>query len=122
MRIELARVKRQAHERGWTVSELLERAGVSRNTFYTLVRKESVLPTSVLSVARTLGVTPGAFLRDEDPAERWARELWQDVEAIVHRHPEADPDNVRHTLILLQEPPIERLRRSLRRGNARAVR
>jgi hypothetical protein len=34
--------------------------------------------------------------------------------------PEADPDNVRHTLILLKQPPLERLRRSLTRGRALA--
>jgi hypothetical protein len=38
------------------------------------------------------------------------------VEAVLAERPEADPDNVRHTLILLEEPPLERLRRSLIRG------
>jgi hypothetical protein len=41
---------------------------------------------------------------------------------VMDRFPEADPDNVRHTLILLQHPPEQRLARSLLRGGARAKR
>jgi hypothetical protein len=37
-------------------------------------------------------------------------------------HPNADPDNVRHTLILLELPPLERLQRGLIRGRATAIR
>ena len=38
--------------------------------------------------------------------------------AIVRAHPEAYPDNVWHTLVLLELPPLERLRRGLLRGQA----
>jgi len=44
------------------------------------------------------------------------------VEKIIAAHPDADRDNVRHTLILLEQPPLERLRRSLIRGRATAIR
>jgi hypothetical protein len=44
------------------------------------------------------------------------------VRAVLAVRPEADPDNVRHTLILLEHPPLERLRRSLTRGRALAQR
>ena len=44
------------------------------------------------------------------------------VRAVLARRPEADPDNVRHTLILLEQPPLERLKRSLLRGRALAQR
>ena len=54
-------------------------------------------------------------------ARRWARRLSARVEAIVTAHPEADRDNVRHALILLQQPPLERLQRSLIRGRASAI-
>jgi hypothetical protein len=40
------------------------------------------------------------------------------VRAVLAVRPEADPDNVRHTLILLEQSPLERLRRSLTRGRA----
>ena len=54
----------------------------------------------------------------ERQADRWAARLMDSVRAVLAVHPEADPDNVRHTLILLQQSPIERLRRSLTRGRA----
>ena len=50
-----------------------------------------------------------------DPQE-WARELSARVNRAVQRFPEVDRDNVRHTLILLELPPLERLQRSLLRG------
>lgn len=55
-------------------------------------------------------------------ATRWAGRLMEAVRAVMAERPGADPDNVRHTLILLQQPPLERLRRSLTRGRALAQR
>lgn len=52
----------------------------------------------------------------------WGEKLAGAVKAVLDKHPEADPDNVRHTLILLQMKPEERLARSLLRGGARAKR
>ncbi len=60
-------------------------------------------------------------LRDQQAARR-ARRLMDSVRAVLAARPEADPDNVRHTLILLELPPLERLRRSLTRGRALAQR
>jgi hypothetical protein len=54
-------------------------------------------------------------------AQRWARRLRARVEKILAAHPSADRDNVRHTLILLEQPPLERLQRSLIRGRATAI-
>jgi hypothetical protein len=54
-------------------------------------------------------------------AGRWARRLSMRVKQIVAAHPQADPDNIRHTLILLEQPPLERLQRSLIRGRATAI-
>jgi hypothetical protein len=54
-------------------------------------------------------------------AERWAREIAAEVEAVMTGYPELDPENVRHTLILLRESPWQRLERSLRRGRATPV-
>jgi hypothetical protein len=53
-------------------------------------------------------------------AEHWARRLSARVDAILAEHPSADPDNVRHTLILLELPQFERLQRSLIRARATA--
>ena len=55
-------------------------------------------------------------------ATRWAGRLMDSVRAVVADRPEADPDNVRHTLILLEQPPLERLKKSLTRGRALAQR
>ena len=54
-------------------------------------------------------------------AERWAAQLMDSVNRVLEAHPNADPDNVRHTLILLELPPLERLNRSLIRGRALAT-
>jgi hypothetical protein len=43
------------------------------------------------------------------------------VGKVLAAHPHANPDNVRHTLILLEQPPLERLQRSLIRGRATAI-
>jgi len=56
----------------------------------------------------------------ERQASRWAARLMKSVRAVLAVRPEADPDNVRHTLILLEQSPLERLRRSLNRGRALA--
>jgi hypothetical protein len=47
---------------------------------------------------------------------RQARCLNRRVDEVMARHPEADRDNVRHTLILLRMSPLERLNRALLRG------
>lgn len=54
-------------------------------------------------------------------ARRWAERLSKRVEEIVASHPGADRENIRHTLILLEQPPLERLQRSLIRGRATAI-
>ena len=60
------------------------------------------------------------FKTDEE-AMRWAKDLADDVARVIERFPDADPEDVRHTLILLQMPPWDRLERSLRRGRATPV-
>ena len=62
-----------------------------------------------------------SHIRTAAEARRWAQRLAKRVERIVAAHPEADYDNVRHTLILLEQPPLERLHRSLIRGRAAAL-
>ncbi len=63
----------------------------------------------------------GARAKNKTEAARWARRLSARVEKIVAAHPGADRDNVRHTLILLEQPPLERLQRSLIRGRVTAI-
>jgi uncharacterized SAM-binding protein YcdF (DUF218 family) len=58
------------------------------------------------------------ILSKQRRAIRWARRLNAKVQAVLAAHPGADPDNIRHTLILLEKPPLERLQLSLLRGRA----
>lgn len=58
---------------------------------------------------------------DEDPIAS-ARKLREQVEKVVELFPDVDRDNVRHTLILLDLPPLERLQRSLLRARASTIR
>jgi hypothetical protein len=54
-------------------------------------------------------------LRDTGPL-KWAEDLARRVSEIVKENPNADPDTVRHTLILLELSPVERLERALLRS------
>ena len=49
----------------------------------------------------------------------WARRIQRQTAQVLMQYPEADPEDVRHTLILLSEPPWERLTRGLIRGGAK---
>jgi hypothetical protein len=62
-----------------------------------------------------------AQFQDAAKARRWAQRLSMRVEKILAVNPQADSDNVRHTLILLEQPPLERLQRSLIRGRATPI-
>ena len=74
------------------------------------------MPGSVMAIAQTLHVGPVTLLKDEEAEARRAVRLLKDVDRIVEENPGIDRDTVRHTLLLLQEKPIERLRRALTRG------
>jgi hypothetical protein len=54
-------------------------------------------------------------------AARLGRLLAAQVRKVMARHPGADPEDVRVTLIALQSPPLARLNRSLRRGRGFAA-
>lgn len=116
MRIMEDRLKALCAQRGLSISALLARAGVSRNAFYSLLRKQNVLPASITRIADSLGVPAVAFMQAEPTVVEKARRLYREIERIKHKHEEVDPDNVRHTLLLLDERPVDRLRRALTRG------
>jgi len=117
MKIDTERIKKLCRQRESTLHEMLAEAGVSPNAYYTLARKQSILPGTVMAVADCLGVNPTEILLDEESSlVRHYHELIKRLESIMRRHRRMDRDNVRHTLLLLEEPPIERLRRALRRA------
>jgi len=116
MRIDLVRIRKIAAKRGLSLNALLAEAGVSKTAFYHLVHKSSVLPASLGALAGTLRVRPGAFLTEENPDVAKIRRIRALTDRIVAGDPKLDRDNVRLTLLLLEEDPVRRLRRSLIRG------
>ena len=116
MRLNLDKIKAICDQRGTTLAETLREAGVSRNAFYSLARRGSILPRSLEAVAEQLGVPVSTLLEEPvTPVERMAA-LAREASRIARKYPGADIDDIRHTLILLDEKPIERLEGALRRG------
>jgi AcrR family transcriptional regulator len=117
--VKLAREKVHllARARGLTLSEVLRRARVSRNTFYHLARRPTVLPGSVHALGEALGVRSSELLDEPPPSapDRTAA-LLREARRIRARHPRSSFENIWHTLWLLDVSPAERLRRSLVRG------
>ena len=113
--MSIDKVKRHCAMQGAGISAVLSSAGVSRNAFYALARKPSIVPGSLRALAATLGVAISALLEDAPPPAERMQELARAALRIAQRTG-ADADNVRHALLLLDEPPVERLRRALRRG------
>jgi transcriptional regulator with XRE-family HTH domain len=119
MRIDMSRLRKLAGKRGLSLNALLAKSGVSKTAFYHLVHKSSVLPASLRALAETLSVRPGIFLTDENPDVAKVHRVLDLTDRIVAGDPKLDRDNVRLTLLLLEEEPILRLRRSLIRGRKR---
>lgn len=116
MRIDLLRLRKLAGKRGLSLTALLSKSGVSKTAFYHLVHKSSVLPASLRAIAESLAVPPGAFLTEKNPDVDKIRRVLSLTDRLVAGDPKLDPDNVRLTLLLLEEDPVRRLRRSLIRG------
>jgi transcriptional regulator with XRE-family HTH domain len=116
MRIDTIRLRELARKRGLSLNALLARAGVSKTAFYHLVHKGSVLPASLRQLADALSVLPSAFLAEDNPDIAKIRRVLDLTDRIVAANPKLDPDNVRLTLLLLEDEPVTRLRRSLIRG------
>jgi transcriptional regulator with XRE-family HTH domain len=116
MRISADKLKHLCTDKQLTIKELLSRAGVSRNAYYSLARKGSILPRSVAAIAAELGVSPAAFLESSDTQKTDTQLLRAKIDSICSSHKHADRDTIRHTLMLLHEQPVDRLRRALLRG------
>jgi transcriptional regulator with XRE-family HTH domain len=116
MRLSAETVRRLCARRGLSLKAFLETAGVSRTAYYSLIRRPSILPRSVHVMARCLDVPPSALVQEEPPAAARARELLGEARRVLAHAPGATFENVWHTLQLLDEPPVERLRRSLVRA------
>jgi len=122
MKISMRKLGRICSQRKTSLSELLARAQVSRNAFYSLARKDSILPRSVNAIAAHLAVRPSDFMEDEDVLVAKSRILLERVNRIAEKHPGIDRDNIRHMFLLLEEKPVERLRRALVRAQKPDIR
>ncbi len=120
VKLSRERILEACRDRGLGLGDLLSRAGVSRTAYYQQLRKDSVLPRSILALAAALSVPPSALLDETELQTRRARSLMSRLESILAAHPGTDRDNVWHTLILLEQAPIDRLNRGLLRGRAAA--
>jgi transcriptional regulator with XRE-family HTH domain len=116
MKISGDKLKSLCEKKHLNLKQLLHEAGVSRNAYYSLLRKDSVFPKSVIAIANQLYVQPSAFLEEESLELQKAKSLLAKLEKIMKRYKRADRDNIRHTLLLLQEKPVNRLRRALLRA------
>jgi transcriptional regulator with XRE-family HTH domain len=103
-------------KKGLTLKELLHKAGVSKTAYYSLLYKETILPSSIRDIALVLNVKPSAFLEEVSPHETKIRKLIKIMDKILKKNPELNRENVWHTLLLLQERPLDRLNRGLLRG------
>ncbi len=62
MQLSSAKIKKRCAQRRVSLGDVLKQAGVSRTAYYSLARKKSVLPKSILRMASHLGVNPSALL------------------------------------------------------------
>ena len=119
MKLAGDKVRALARARGLTLSGALRRAGVSRNAFYHLTRRPTVVPHSVHAVAEVLGVRSSELLDETPPSpDDRAAALLREARKILARNPQSSFENIWHTLWLLELSPAERLHRSLIRGRA----
>ncbi len=118
MKLSAFKVKKACQRKQIRLKEALDGAGVSRTAYYSLVRNDSVLPMSLLALADYLEIEPRELLDQTVGPGARARLLLRKLERILAEHPEADRENVWHTMLLLQETPVERLERGLLRGRA----
>jgi transcriptional regulator with XRE-family HTH domain len=118
MRIDADKLKKILRKKSLSLNALLKKAGVSKTAFYHLLYKDSVLPASLGAIASSLAVRPSAFLTDRSEDVAQTVRLLNFVDRIVSQEPGLDRDNIRLTLLLLEETPLDRLCRSLTRGRA----
>ncbi len=121
MKLDHDGVVRRCEARGLALSRALREAGVSRTAYYSLKRSGSVLPTTILKLARLLDVPARDLLDDTAMEQKRARKKIEAARRIAGERQGASFENVWHTMVLLDEPPIERLNRALRRGRAGAL-
>src|SRR5262245_66628779 len=95
------------------LSRVLREAGISRTAYYSLLRKESVLPKSVVKLAEALQASPSEILDGRYFEMRRAQRRLRLANEGVHRNPRLDFQDGWHSLVPLRLPPRAGLRRAL---------
>ncbi|MFW6140210.1 MAG: hypothetical protein ACOC5S_02510 [Acidobacteriota bacterium] len=116
MHISKSKLEKLIHSKGLTLKVLLTRARISKTAYYHLLYKDTVLPKSIHALSKVLKVRPSAFLEEMTPEEKKIRQIAKRTDQIMAENPGLDRENVRHTLLLLKEDPVVRLRRGLIRA------
>lgn len=116
MRISKKKLEDISRKQGLTLKDLLEKSFVSKTAYYNLIYRDRLLPGSVYALADALGVMPSDFLEELNPEEKKMYDIINTTDEIISENPDIDRENVRHTLLLLEEEPVERLKRGLIRG------
>lgn len=116
MQISREKIQELCRAKGLNLAQLLKKGKVSKTAYYSLLRKDSVLPKSILSIAKELQAQPSAFLEEENPHLAKIKKLQEELDSILQKYPRANRENVWHTLLLLQQKPEERLNRGLTRA------
>lgn len=116
MRIDTAQIKKLSKERGLSINLLLSRSQTSKTAYYSLVHRKSILPGTVHKLAEALGVDPANLVTSKSDAQALYLERITQLEEVLKLHPNSSRENVWHTLVLLEQKPIERLRGALRRA------
>lgn len=116
MRLAGEKIKNLCRKRNLKLKDLLRKAHVSPTAYYSLLRKDSVLPHSLRAIARVLNISPAEFLEDTTAEHRRVKLLLAEMEHVLEAHSEAERDNVWHTLLMLETKPLQRLRKGLLRA------
>jgi hypothetical protein len=122
------KVNEYSRRQNMRLGVLLEKSGVSRTAYYSLVRKSNILPKSILRLAVVLGVNPNDLLDNKRPKKtvvndqkRYKTLLKRVYKRANHicsqkKNKQIERDMVVQSLLALQKSPTKRLKMALLRG------
>ena len=116
MRLGTKQIREMCADKGLNLCDLLETAGVSRTAYYSLARRENVIPKSVVRIAKALAVPVSRVIEDDEAQRAEMLRMAEEANDLAAKHRGTSSEDICHTLILLRHEPIERLRRALRRA------